>query len=204
MAKYVAMLRLGEIDKVRGIVDSLEGIYPDSPDVLFLKASVIEDADEALEIYYQIFLNHPDSRWADDAIYRVFQYFYARGDYKSASRELRRLKRMYPGSPYAKVEVDSGFSDKIPGSLGRWGISNRCMFSLQVGAFLDIDNAEKERKYFERLGFNVELHTRYKDGKLFYLVWIGCYETRDKARSGQRDLRVKYGRDSFIISRQKK
>jgi len=47
--------------------------------------------------------NHPKSKYADAALYRIFSYYYALGLYETAREKLKQLKSLYPTSPYIQV-----------------------------------------------------------------------------------------------------
>ncbi len=76
---------------------------PDDPSVMFLDAVLKENGQEAVVIYQDIVDNHPKSKYADAALYRIFSYYYALGLYETAQEKLKQLKESYPTSPYIKV-----------------------------------------------------------------------------------------------------
>jgi tetratricopeptide (TPR) repeat protein len=193
ISRYLYLLRIGNVDSVKVALDSLKKLYPNSPNLKFLDAILKENAEEAVKIYYDIVLNHPEGEYSDEALFKIFQFHYAKGDYEQAKRELERLKKTYPSSPYAGINV------RFP-SLEKTTTEVKCAFSIQVGAFTDKRNAEKEKSFFEEKGYSVELHTKIKDGKLFYLVWVGCLQDKKDAERLKREIKEKFERDGFIIS----
>jgi len=196
VSKYLYLLRTGDVESVRREVDSLKKIYPNSVNLKFIEANLTEDGEQAVKIYYDIALNHPDNEFSDEALFRVFQFHYAKGDYEQAKKELERLKTLYPSSPYSGIKVNFPVKSETKPSEAKVN----CNYSLQVGAFVDKSNAEREKKFFEDRGYVVELHTKFKDGKLFYLVHVGCFSDRKEADAVRNDIRKKFGRESFIIS----
>lgn len=201
---YLYLLRIGDIETVKNSLDSLRKIYPASVNLKYLEANLIQDGEEAVKIYYDIALNHPDNDYSDDALFKIFQFHYAKGDYGQAKRELERLKTFYPSSPYAGVRVRFPETEtvSIANKLGKKPAESKvdCNYSLQVGAFLDRGNAEREKQFFEINGYGVKIHTKFKDGKLFYVVLVGCFYDRNEADAARRELKGKFGRESFIIS----
>lgn len=201
---YLYLLRVGDIEGVRNSLDSLKKIYPASVNLKYLEASLIQDGEEAVKIYYDIALNHPDNDYSDDALFKIFQFYYAKGDYEQAKRELERLKTLYPSSPYAglRVRFPEAETISIIDKSGRKPTESKvdCNYSLQVGAFLDKKNAEREKQFFESKGYGVELHTKFKDGKLFYVVWVGCFYDRNEADMVRKEIKRRFGKESFIIS----
>ncbi len=57
-------------------------------------------------------------------------------------------------------------------------------FALQVGAFTTQVNAEKQKQFFEQLGYPVEVLNKVKDNRALFLVWVGTYPTYDEAKAG--------------------
>lgn len=97
---YLNMVSQGKINEVKSQLPDLLVDYPDSPGVKLLLAIVIEDAHKALEIYKKIAMDYSDSRWADDAYWRIVQYYAIKGDTDKAKNELKYFRLKYPNSPY--------------------------------------------------------------------------------------------------------
>lgn len=204
ISRYIYLLRVGDVESVKTALDSLKRVYPNSVNLKYLEANLVRDGEQAIKIYYDIALNHPDNEYSDDALFKIVQFFYAKGDYSRAKNEFEKLKTLYPSSPYARVNLrflegeTVSLSDKI--SLKPSDSKVNCNYSLQVGAFVDRKNAEKEKEFFEGRGYGVEIRTKFKDGKLLYLVWVGCFYNRGEAEVIRSEIKRKYGRESFIIS----
>jgi hypothetical protein len=98
------MIHNGKIDQVRSEVVSLKNQYPDDPGVLYLDAYVTVEGSQAVKKYQSLVDNFPKNVWADDALYKVYQYYYSIGLYKTADHKLEQLNRDYPNSIYAKKE----------------------------------------------------------------------------------------------------
>ncbi len=202
ISRHLYLVRIGDVEGVKNELDSLKRLYPNSVNLKFLEANLTEDAEKAVKIYYDIALNHPDNEFSDEALFKVFQYYYAKGDYVQAKRELERLKTLYPYSPYSGInvrfpvesEVKTTSEDKSAGA------EVRCNYSLQIGAFADKGNAEREKKFFEDNGYYVEIRTKFKNGKLLYLVHVGCFLDRRDAERLRTEIRSKFNREGFIIS----
>ena len=45
----------------------------------------------------------PKSTYADAALYRIYSYYFALGLYNTADKNLNKLKKDYPESPYIKM-----------------------------------------------------------------------------------------------------
>lgn len=74
------------------------------------------------------------------------------------------------------------------------------VFAVQVGAFLNQQNAILRKAFYENHSYRVELHTKIKDNKKFYLVWIGPYTSRSKARSIGESLEKKFGQQYTLVT----
>ena len=70
------------------------------PSVLFAKGLISENAQKAIEYYNDIVQNHHNSKYADDALFRLGQYHYSQGSYDSARKYFSLLSRHFPSSKY--------------------------------------------------------------------------------------------------------
>jgi len=73
--------------------------YPNSAVPLFLEAYIEQDGERAVKLYNQIIQNYPNSTFADDALLKIAQYYYALGSYVSARQYLDNLIDQYSDSP---------------------------------------------------------------------------------------------------------
>ena len=67
------LINSGKIDQVRNEIPSLQSQYPNDAGVVYLEASVTENGSQAAKLYQAIVDNFPNSEWADDALYKVYQ-----------------------------------------------------------------------------------------------------------------------------------
>ncbi len=74
------------------ILDSLliktEQISPDNPTVLYFKGLLEKEAPAALAFFENIYNNHKNSGFADDALFRIAQYYYSVSDYEKTRKYL--------------------------------------------------------------------------------------------------------------------
>ncbi|MDZ7372522.1 MAG: SPOR domain-containing protein [candidate division KSB1 bacterium] len=80
------------------ILPEAEARYPGHPTVLYLRGLLTEDADQAVTYYEQLLSKNPQSAYADDALYRICQYAFAKGLYASCELRCRQFLRDYPRS----------------------------------------------------------------------------------------------------------
>ena len=91
---------LGKVNEVKREVPDLLAEYPNDPGVQFLHAVVLDDGDKAIPIFQRIVNEHGTSEWADDAQWRIVQYYALKKDTSRARRELYKYRTNYPQSEF--------------------------------------------------------------------------------------------------------
>ena len=74
-------------------------------------------------------------------------------------------------------------------------------YTVQIGAYATLANAEKQKEFYDKLGYNVEITNKIRNGQNLYLVWIGSFSTIDAAQEMVRELKRKYNQSSMVIER---
>jgi hypothetical protein len=105
-ATYLTMIADGRLQDVKAKLPDLMVERPNDPGVQLLLGVVIDDAFKALDIYKRITDNHPESEWADDAYWRIVQFYAVMGDTTKAKGELNNFRRRYPTSGYLVPAID--------------------------------------------------------------------------------------------------
>ena len=100
VSKYLQKVAQGDISEVKMKLPDLLAEYPDHPGVMLLHGAVIEDAFRALDIYKKIVDEYDDSQWADDAYWRIIQFYAIQGDTTRAQINYMKLKQNYPASEF--------------------------------------------------------------------------------------------------------
>jgi len=244
---YIDRLNNGQVDEVKKALPDLVAKYQNNPGVIYLQGRLASNGIEAVKLYQALVTNFPKSEWADDALYRICQYYYAMGLYRTAEAKLAQLKRDYPNSPFASKTFDQkssplGKNEAQAASEGPDGggapqdssaviqprspsvkaepeisvppktlskaqtmktspTERQGKYALQVGAFTTAANADKQKSFFENLGYTVEMTNKVRDGKSYYVVWVGSFNTPDGARGIARQIRSKYKIDSIVVER---
>ncbi len=217
---YIARINNGQGEEVRNEIPSLLAKYPNNPGVLYLQGLVTSDGGEAVRIYQSIVDNFPKSEWADDALYKVYQFYYALGLYRTAELKMNQLRKEYPDSKHlqsASAEPETKgmaeeqqqpaaatarpVQDTVSQPAHEAPAPSPIRFALQVGAFTTQVNAEKQKQFFEQLGYPVEVLNKVKDNRALFLVWVGSYPTYDEAKAGGTEIKKKYNVASIVISR---
>jgi len=214
----VDLIERGQGAEVKRDLPTLLARSPNNPGILYVQGLLTEEGAEAVRIYQSIVDNFPRSEWADDALYRVYQFYYSLGLYRTAELKLNQLKRDYPSSKYlaastgtdtkglpeepqppAPVQQTEQTRDTLtPGPVVMPAGGG---FALQVGAYTAQTNAERQRKFFEDLGYPVEVMSKIKDARSLYIVLVGSYATYEEAKSRSAEIKQRYSIDSFVISR---
>lgn len=208
VTKLLGLLQDGQVEQVKGEIPSLLSKYPNNPGVMFLQAQTTSEGAEAVRIYQSIVDNFPSSTWAPEALFKVYQFYYALGLYRTAEMKMAQLKKNYPASKRASGggELDTG---NLPedgtrtspsGAAADTHASAPVHFTLQVGAYTTQANAEKQKSFFEGLGYSAELISRVKENKSLFLVLVGTYASAEEAKAHGAEIKAKYRVDSIVTT----
>lgn len=104
--EYLQQYSQGKMNEVRTALPDLLVEYPNDPGVKLLLAIVLEDADKALDIYKDIIQKYPESKWADDAYWRLLEYYAVKNDVEKAEFELGNFRKRYPTSEFLIPATD--------------------------------------------------------------------------------------------------
>lgn len=104
--KLLKQLAAGKTEEVRKQLPDLISTYPNHPGVMYLNAAAMDDAKKALDVYDKIIRSHSDSEWADDAYWRIIQYYAIAGNIKMAEKELDAFRKKYPNSDFLSPASD--------------------------------------------------------------------------------------------------
>jgi cell division septation protein DedD len=223
---YIIKLEKGDREGVKQELPKLAAKYQNNPGIIYLQGRLASDGIEAVKFYQSIVDNFPKSQWADDGLYRIYQYYYALGLYRTAEIKMQQLKKDYPTSIYVTGKPDIQFpkQDEVAVNLPTHDaeaiktdttteIKSAAKppvaestevtepYTLQVGAFSTVSNAEKQKNYFEEQGYTVEITNKVRGGRSLYLVWAGNFKTADEARRVGKEVKAKYKIESIVVER---
>ncbi|MBL7999888.1 MAG: SPOR domain-containing protein [Candidatus Kapabacteria bacterium] len=102
----IRLIMAGKSDEVRRELPELLRDFPVDAGVMFLNGILMEDAAKALTVYEQITREHPNNEWADDAQWRIVQFYALKRDTMRTWRELANYKRNYPLSEFLIHAID--------------------------------------------------------------------------------------------------
>jgi cell division protein FtsN len=80
-------------------------------------------------------------------------------------------------------------------------VSSGPQYALQVGAYSQQVNAEKQKLFFEDLGYPVEVINKVRDGRSLFVVLVGEYRSTDDARTKGDEIRKKYNINSMVVTK---
>ena len=205
--RRLEMIEKGQGDAVRAELPTLMTNYQNNPGVMYLQAVLTTDGAEAAKIFQNIVDNFPKSEWGDDALYKLYQYYYSIGLYKTAEQKLTQLKNEYPFSAYAveqspveeekPVEKEKPAVVKPKGSVPKFATN----FTVQVGAFSTLQNAEELKAKFEKEGYPSNIFTIVTHGKKLHKVWVSEYKTYEEAKRLTEEIKKKYNLVSIVVTR---
>ena len=205
--RRLEMIEKGQAEAVRAELPSLMTNYQNNPGVMYLQAVLTTDGTEAAKLYQNIVDNFPKSEWGDDALYKLYQYYYSIGLYKTANQKWTQLKEEYPFSAYAAeknsvVEEKQAAKEKPTvmkpkGTVPKFATN----FTVQVGAFSTLQNAGELKAKFEKEGFQSNIFTMVSHGKKLHKVWVGEFQSYDEARRFTLEIKSKFNLTSIVVSR---
>ena len=88
--KLITEVLNGSVDSARKQFPIMEKKYPYDPDMLFLKGLIETDGEKAKNIFLNIYNNYPVSKYSDDAVMKVAEYYYTSGLYVQSSEWLKK------------------------------------------------------------------------------------------------------------------
>ena len=103
---FFSLINEGQILGVREKVPELISKYPNDPGVLYLQAILTIEGNKALEFYGQIIERFPESKYSIESSVKIGEYFYAKGLYTQAAKQLCLIPRKYPRYPEIERIVD--------------------------------------------------------------------------------------------------
>ena len=103
---FFSLINEGQISGVREKVPELISKYPNDPGVLYLQAILTIEGNKALELYGQIIERFPESKYSIESSVKIGEYFYAKGLYTQAAKQLCLIPRKYPRYPEIERIVD--------------------------------------------------------------------------------------------------
>ncbi len=215
------LIHSGKIDQVRSEVASLLRQMPNDPGVRYLDAYVTDNGDQAMRKYQLVVDQFPGSEWADDALYKVYQYYFAVGLYKTAEAKMNQLNQQYPNSIYSNtaakpseigiekpettasapptepVQKPAAQETPVPAASDPSGA-----YMVQLGVYSQEFKANEQARIFSStIGRNAVVFPKQSGGRTVYAVAFDGFSDEESAKSFGGQLKSRYNLDWFVVKR---
>jgi len=157
----------GNQQEVEKLVVKLLSERPNDPSIIFLDAVLTTEGNSALSKYQNVYGKYPKSKYADAALYRIFSYYYSLGYYKRAEEFLKKLQNEFPQSPYIKAanrnipDDEEIYSESVTSPVTQKpSAADDFNFTVQAGAFMNVQNAKNLKNKFEKEGYPSKINTK--------------------------------------------
>ncbi|KAB2923256.1 MAG: hypothetical protein F9K22_09520 [Bacteroidetes bacterium] len=213
------LISVGRDAEVRTQVQELLRTSPNDPGVLYLDAALTANGDQAVRKYQAVVDRFPKDVWADDALFRVYQYYYAVGLYKTAEAKMAQLNAQYPSSVYATKPVN--VAERIPVTAPP-ATSARTEpepapapavsapevrtagtgFAVQVGVYSQEATAQRQAKELtQTVGRPATVFMKISGAKAVYAVAFEGFTAETAARTFGAELKSRHNLDWFLVKR---
>ncbi len=207
---HLKKIEAGEKESVLKLLPSIKQQYPKSPSVIYLDALLTEDGEKAVQLYKSLTEKFPKSIYADDAIFRMFTFYYATEKLDQAELCKNRLKKEYSESPYNKLTEKVVFSEvpnvkvttvenKSSPKVEETADTKHYKFTVQAGAFTRKENALKLKADFDKAGYTSQIIEKSVGGSLFHVLNVGKFTSEDEAKSFLTVINTKFKLQGWVI-----
>ena len=212
IAPALQQIESGNISNAATMLLNFKSKNAGDPSVIFLDAMLTKDGDEALKKYSTIIEKFPESKYADAALYRIFSYYYSLGFYKKAETYLDRLKKDFPESQYIKTadrklpEIEEPIVHTIdkpetqPPTQSEKAEIKSYNFTIQAGAFLNVENAKKLNEQLKKENYFTEITTKDVGGTILNVVNVGKFVKEEEAKPVLSFLQSKFNLKGRTVS----
>ena len=194
IANALKEIEKGNIVKAESMLIKLKQNSPDNPSTLFLDAILTKNGEDALNKYFFLYNKFPDYEHSDEILYRIYLYYYSLGLYKTAENYLTELKKKFPASNLVKTKIQEKFEENSKGE-----IIDTIKYTIQVGAFLILDNAKKLSSMLSGKGYFTEITNKEIGGSLLNIVNCGKFLSEEEANEVLKELEQKFNIRGRIV-----
>lgn len=207
---HLQKIEAGEKVEVIEKLPGLKKLYPNSPWLIYLEGLLTEDGEKAFQVYKSLVDKYPNSKYVDDAIYRIYTYFLTVDKLDKADFYLNRLKTEYPQSPYISLTKRVAFTettkptvkieeDKPTPKVKEKAVDKKYKFTIQAGAFTRKENALKLKTDFDKSGYSSQVVEKTVGGSLFHVVNVGKFASEEEAKSFLGIINSKFKLQGWVI-----
>jgi|GEM_PF-4069166 len=180
-----------QMSELQSTLPALLESFPNHSSVMFYQALFENDAEKALSLYNTIHNQHPHSKFADDALFRVGQFYHTKGQLDKADSVYNELLSVYPKSDildevaYAQCQ---GLLDREKYDSAKTHLRHFLQFfprsELTDAAVWDLENLQQD--------IDKETLREAVEQKHVYSVQIGVLRHLNNAKRVQRELGEKF------------
>lgn len=102
---HINNVKNGDPDEAFISLQSFISSSPNNPDVMFLDALLDSDVEQSIKKFKKIANNYSSSRYADESVMRIGEYYYSLGSYIQASNWLIKIPKYYSNSEYLENSI---------------------------------------------------------------------------------------------------
>lgn len=179
---------------------TLKAKHGKTPEMLYLDALLSEDGNTAIKKYISLRSQFPGNKYAALAGYRLYQYNYSLGNYRSAEALLKELQASHPGMTFQplpansqKGSTDTGKSQNTP--LPKKDSDSKTRFLIKLGVFANKENAEKLIIALRKDGYSqnsIKTSEKLFGGQPRYVVIISGFNSLAEAEKISDTIARKY------------
>lgn len=203
-------IEAGQKDDVIQLLSELKTKHPIDASVMYLEGLLTEDGEKAVKIYQTLVNKYPRSKYADDAVYRIYSYFSAADNHKETETYLNKLKFEYPESPYIKLTESVVFGEKKKSTtvtkdsktvpiIREKKADFKAKYTIQAGAFSSKENAQKLKTDFDKAGYSSQVVEKSVGGSLFHVVYVGKYASDAEAKSFLKSINSAFKLQGWVV-----
>lgn len=224
LKKLIPEIEKGQTERSQLILLSLEKDNQNSSTYKYLKALLTQDGFEAAKIYKDIVYSNEESEWKDDALFKLYQFHYSRGEFNESDKYARMLKESFPESIYiSRLQRNDKIGERILNFKPDENISKpetvnfvqeevlsnqsfqsdiqqvpKNKLTIQVGAFSNEANALRFSKQFS--GYKTNVKEKSVNNKKLFVVLVGEYESDIEAKNALERLKKDYKVEGMIVN----
>ena len=169
--------------------------YPNNPEVLFLNGILESNGSKSIEIYKRIYKHHKNNKYADDAVMRIGEYYYASGLYIQAAEWFKKIHMYYRRSEHLQIGINMFLQCLIIAGSADTAYSYSMTFNnifpkVKIDSRIQnkISDVKKDGSAIKSLEVIEEINTD-KQKKVNYSLQVGAYGNRNNAEKTMYNLR---------------
>ena len=109
----IGNVKKGNIDGAKKVLLKYQGLNPNNSSTMYLDALLEIDGNKAKDKFLELYKRHGSSRYADDSVMKIAEYYYTSGSYVKAAEWLKRIPLFYSRSDYVEHAVKLFLNSQI-------------------------------------------------------------------------------------------